>query len=107
MLNYGHTLGHGIEAAAAGELLHGECVALGMIPFCAPAVRQKLLPLLSALGLPVTCFCDPAAVMAAVRHDKKSAGETVTVVTVPAIGTYEEKNLTLSQIGDALSLLVR
>ncbi|MBQ7895048.1 MAG: 3-dehydroquinate synthase, partial [Oscillospiraceae bacterium] len=30
VLNYGHTLGHGIEACS--DLLHGECVDLGMIP---------------------------------------------------------------------------
>lgn len=107
VLNFGHTLGHGIEAAAGGDLLHGECVALGMIPFCAPAVRQKLLPLLKTLGLPTTCACDPAAVTAAVRHDKKADGETITVVTVPAIGTYEEKTMTLPQLREAFCTLVR
>ena len=32
VLNFGHTVGHGIEAAAQGSLYHGECVALGMLP---------------------------------------------------------------------------
>lgn len=31
ILNFGHTVGHGIESAKGFELLHGECVALGMI----------------------------------------------------------------------------
>lgn len=33
ILNFGHTLGHGIESVyGLSELLHGECVAIGMIP---------------------------------------------------------------------------
>jgi len=31
MLNYGHTIGHAVEAASGYELLHGEAVAIGMI----------------------------------------------------------------------------
>lgn len=34
ILNFGHTLGHALEAASMSTLLHGECVALGMLPFC-------------------------------------------------------------------------
>ena len=29
LLNFGHTLGHGIEVASEGVLLHGECVGIG------------------------------------------------------------------------------
>ena len=105
VLNFGHTLGHGIETAAGDKLLHGECVALGMIPFCAPAVRRKLLPLLTALGLPTRFEGDAEAVLEAVRHDKKSAGDAITVVTVPSIGTYQEKTVTLPQLRDALRIL--
>jgi 3-dehydroquinate synthetase len=31
ILNFGHTIGHGIEFASKGKLLHGECVSIGMI----------------------------------------------------------------------------
>ena len=107
VLNFGHTLGHGIEAAAGGTLFHGECVALGMIPFTAPAAREKLLSLLTAQGLPTRFEGDEQAVLDAVRHDKKSVGDKITVITVPAIGTYREETLTFSQLYDALRILGR
>lgn len=31
ILNYGHTIGHGIELASKESLLHGECVSIGII----------------------------------------------------------------------------
>jgi len=31
ILNYGHTIGHAIEALMAPKMLHGECVAIGMV----------------------------------------------------------------------------
>ena len=42
-LNFGHTLGHGIEAASGGALLHGECVALGMLPMSAGTAKEKIM----------------------------------------------------------------
>jgi 3-dehydroquinate synthase len=45
LLNFGHTLGHGIEAAAGyGRLLHGEAVALGMVAAAHVSVRRAGLP---------------------------------------------------------------
>ena len=106
-LNFGHTLGHGIEISSNGALFHGECVALGMIPFTAPTLRPALLSLLRDAGLPTTFAGDRAAVLAAVRHDKKFHGETVTVICVPAAGRYEERAMTMAQLTDALRELGR
>jgi 3-dehydroquinate synthase len=45
LLNFGHTLGHGVEAAAGyGTLLHGEAVALGMVAAAHVSVRRAGLP---------------------------------------------------------------
>ena len=72
-LNFGHTLGHGIESLhAENGLYHGECVALGMLPMCSDAVRPRLKTVLERLGLPTVCGADPGRVMAAVIHDKKA-----------------------------------
>lgn len=98
ILNYGHTLGHGVEAFAHEHgLYHGECVALGMIPMCASDVRARLLKVLDSLHLPTAIPGDIEPMLAAVAHDKKCAGSDVSVVYVPAIGHFEIKKLPLSE----------
>ncbi|MBR2886942.1 MAG: 3-dehydroquinate synthase, partial [Bacteroidales bacterium] len=44
VLNFGHTLGHGIESVT--DFFHGECVALGMIPMCNQTLRDRLIAVL-------------------------------------------------------------
>lgn len=87
ILNFGHTLGHGIEGAQGlSGLYHGECVALGMIPMCAPDVRARLIPVLQSLGLPTQIEGDLEAMLDLASHDKKCEGDSVSVVTVDQIG---------------------
>ena len=108
VLNFGHTLGHGIESAAGLHgLLHGECVALGMLPMCAPEVRGRLLPVLERLGLPTRVPVDAEQVLAAVCHDKKCDGATISYVYVPQIGEYEFRRAEIGQFCDSvLPLLI-
>ncbi len=96
VLNFGHTLGHAIECL--GEYLHGECVALGMIPLCSNAVRERLLSVLKRLGLPTECTIDFDRATEALRHDKKADSQAVTVVTVPEIGSFECKTMTYEEL---------
>jgi len=101
ILNFGHTIGHGIETEAAGALYHGECVALGMLPMCSPEVRARLIPVLKKAGLPTELILSDkslAEVMTAVSHDKKSAAGGIDAVLVPAPGSFEIKKLTLREI---------
>lgn len=94
VLNFGHTLAHAIESVNDMETYyHGECVALGMIPMCSDQVRERLLPVLKKLRLPTAFEAGVDGLIAACRHDKKAAGDTITVVTVPQVGTFEMKTL--------------
>ena len=93
VLNFGHTIGHGIETAAAGALYHGECVALGMLPMCEESLRNRVKALLQKLGLPVCCQVDPDGVWAAICHDKKLSGDQITVVYAPEAGSFRLRSM--------------
>lgn len=87
-LNFGHTLGHGIESLhAENGLYHGECVALGMLPMCSDEVRPRLKAVLERLRLPTACDADPDRVMAAVMHDKKADHGKIQAVTCGEAGS--------------------
>ena len=105
-LNFGHTLGHGIESLhRENGLLHGECVALGMLPMCSERVRARLKPVLEKLGLPVRCGEDPDRIMAAVMHDKKAADGKITAVTVEEAGSCRMVPMTAEELRERLMVI--
>ena len=97
LLNYGHTVGHALEAAAGyGRLLHGEAVAVGMEAAANIACSMGVLDrgsadrqhaLLVALGLP-TCYADVPRehVRSRLSLDKKRAGQRQRWVLADCVG---------------------
>ncbi len=96
-LNFGHTLGHAIEAALGyRRLLHGEAVAIGMraaawlsvrVAGLAPESHVRLEAALDHLGLPVRMPpLTEGQLMRAVRHDKKRANGMSRWALTPRIG---------------------
>jgi 3-dehydroquinate synthase len=84
-LNLGHTLGHAIEAAAEGDLTHGEAVAIGIVAaarlseeqgLARPGLASRLARILEALGLPghSPVRLSRTAVLQRLAHDKKRKG---------------------------------
>ena len=87
LLNFGHTIGHGIESACGmGNLLHGECVAVGMLPMCSEKVYERLLPVLEKLSLPTYTDASVEDILAALHHDKKVSNGLVSAVFADEIG---------------------
>jgi shikimate kinase/3-dehydroquinate synthase len=97
ILNYGHTIGHGLEAAAEYTgMLHGEAVAVGMAGAARIARRLGLLPpevaerqdaLIARFGLPLRASgVDPAKVLATTALDKKVKGGAIGWVLLEGIG---------------------
>lgn len=92
LLNFGHTLGHALEAVSGYRLRHGEAVAIGLVLESRIAVRLGLLSrehgerierLVRTLGLPAEAPAGfPArAVLAAAHLDKKArAGQSLFVL---------------------------
>ena len=97
VLNFGHTIGHGIESfEGLHGLYHGECVALGMLPLCDKAVKERLLAIYRKVGLPSDLCFDPNGVFEATTHDKKRDGDSIRIIYVPKIGSFEVQKVSIS-----------
>jgi 3-dehydroquinate synthase len=97
ILNFGHTVGHAVEARSGYALLHGEAVAIGMAVEAwlaedlglAPAgTRQAVHDLLAAFDLPCTvpATLAPDALIETMRHDKKVRAGAVRFALPAAVG---------------------
>lgn len=107
VLNFGHTIGHGIESEEnLHGLYHGECVALGMIPMCSPNVKNRLIPILEKLSLPTKADFDSEKALAAMLHDKKAEHDSVTVITVETVGNFTMKSLDKEALRRSLDSLL-
>ena len=100
VLNYGHTIGHALEAATKfSRWAHGEAVALGIaaesrlaerLGLAAPSARDRQVRLLQAVGLPVAGLgAEPAAVVEALSRDKKARDGRIPFVLSPEIGRFQ------------------
>jgi len=119
ILNLGHTIGHGIEAAAGyGELSHGRAVAVGLVAALRLSQRHAGLPaetvsevteLLARLGLPARApGVEADAVLAAMRHDKKRAAGEHRFVLLAAPGRPQHGvAVPESDVGEAIDGAVR
>lgn len=103
ILNFGHTLAHAIESENEMQnLYHGECVALGMLPMCAPDVRERLVKVLEKLNLPTEVCYDTDKIIEAMKHDKKMTGDSITVVYVKEVGSFEMRTVPFSILASEL-----
>ena len=108
ILNFGHTIGHGIEAYEDRHgLYHGECVAVGMIPMVSDALRPRLIGILESLNLPTSVELDADEIFEAMTHDKKGEGEYVTVTTVSEPGTFQMKKVRFKDLYPMIQMIGR
>ncbi len=95
ILNFGHTVGHALEAASEYQLRHGEAIAWGML-VAARLSHQKMglsLAELERIERALARFPKPSVrgiecerVLDLVRHDKKARDGRVRFVLLRAIG---------------------
>jgi 3-dehydroquinate synthase len=112
ILNFGHTVGHAIEAASGFQLLHGEAVSLGMIAALAlgvargktePELLARVTALLARLGLPVDVKHRLAAdVLDRMEVDKKRVSDAVRFVLVPRPGQAIVEAIALDELKQQL-----
>jgi 3-dehydroquinate synthase len=98
ILNFGHTVGHAVEAATKYTLLHGEAVAIGMayearlaeaLTIAAPGTAQRIRDLLERVGLPLERPAGAGVddLLLAMRLDKKARAATVRFALPETVGT--------------------
>lgn len=97
ILNFGHTIGHALEAATEyGELLHGEAVSIGMMGAARLSQRHaglgdqvivRMSRLLGGFGLPTSMpGLDPDRLIDAMFLDKKVRGKAIRWVLLSDVG---------------------
>lgn len=118
LLNFGHTVGHGIEASLPyGVMLHGEAISLGIraalylsekINGFPSEESQRILTLLENFQLPLTLTDDIATdtIIAKLQRDKKFSGGTIKFVLLTSPGAAEvSTQVTLTDIREAIEYL--
>lgn len=97
ILNFGHTVGHALEAASDYRISHGSAVAIGMAVeariaekkgYLATAERERIERLLDAMHLERTVpgSLDTNDIVERIGVDKKKAGTSVPFVLIKRIG---------------------
>ncbi len=97
ILNFGHTMGHAVEAASNFTLIHGLAIAIGMRAasdlavlgkYCAPEDAVAIRRLLEDFGLPVEIppGLDRSVIRRFLLTDKKTVGGRVFFVLPQKIG---------------------
>ena len=103
ILNFGHTLGHGIEACEElSGLYHGECVGIGMTAVCSESVRARLIPVLEKLELPTCYGGDLERALSFIIHDKKCEGSMVSAVFVDEVGSFRIEKMQTEKFLDTV-----
>ena len=98
LLNYGHTIGHGLEAAAGYDAyLHGEAVAIGMTGAARlgmlegvtpPELVERQASLIARFGLPSAYTgVEPEAILEAMSRDKKTTAGQISWVLLDGVGS--------------------
>ena len=111
LLNFGHSIGHAFEGILTPQILHGECVSIGMVQEAMLArhlgvlkdsALSRLVKCLTSYGLPVShrdpivqrrsCYkmCRVDQLMSIMGVDKKNVGKKKRIVLLSGIGRTHE-----------------
>lgn len=112
MLNFGHTVGHAIEAASGYTILHGEAVAMGMDVvtkaceiknICEEGTYKRLNDLLGQYDLkkPISYGIDE--LFEHMKMDKKNAGKITRLIVPTKVGHCEIREIDTKDLKDFLS----
>lgn len=121
LLNFGHSIGHAIEAILTPQVLHGECVAIGMVKeaelarflgVLKPGAVARLTKCIASYDLPISLHdkrilkltagrrCPVDTLLEKMAVDKKNEGRNKKIVLLSAIGKTHEPKASVVEDGD-------
>ena len=97
ILNFGHTIGHAIEAESGYSIPHGNAISMGMaasailserLKYLLSGDRERIVSLIGAIGLPdrIPKSLSPEGIFSRIKRDKKKEGDTIHFVLLKKIG---------------------
>ena len=111
-LNFGHTMGHGLEAASGFRVSHGRAISIGMVletriaverGWCRPGTLDALESILRRFSLPTECAdVDVDQAVRFVAHDKKRRDGRIRLAIPEDIGHGRIVEVTLDDVGKTL-----
>lgn len=111
LLNFGHSIGHAVEACEEYKLGHGNCVAIGMcamsrasasLGFCDGEVADRIWDLCQRHGLETACRFTDDQVYHEALHDKKRSGDAIDIVIPHRIGACSIESVALEYFHDLI-----
>lgn len=118
ILNYGHTLGHAIEKHMNFNMLHGDCVSVGVVAAAYISVKrgyikeeelEDICQTLKSFTLPVSIpYLDIEDVLKTTKSDKKMDGGKVKFILILSIGNaIIDKTVTKEEMKEALQYIMQ
>lgn len=106
ILNFGHTIGHAIESSGKFNLLHGECVGIGLLYMVPTDLEEEIKSVLIKYNLPTKSDIENTiskeALFKYISLDKKRSNKDIAIIEVKVPGTFEINKINLEEIKNYL-----
>lgn len=112
LMNFGHTIGHGIEKCTDFKIAHGVAVGIGMaeiskisdsLCWTSENTYPEIVACLEKNGLPTTCDVKTEQLLSVMCKDKKRTGENINLVIPEKIGNCVLKSIKVSDLEEVLT----
>jgi len=116
ILNFGHTIGHGLEKHSGYSITHGKAVAIGMAlasrgaartGLCDGSCHSEIVGALERFDLPFGTDVPPEKLIDATVADKKRSGSRITLILPERIGKCLAKSFSMDEAADFIRLSMR
>ena len=118
LLNYGHTIGHAVEKLMEFNLLHGECVAIGMVAASYLSYKrnhisyedlQDIIQVIQSYRLPVSVSgIAPEDVLKVTLHDKKMEAGKIKFILLSEVGNaYIDTTVSEVEMLEAIDYIIK